>query len=712
MTCPGCGASYTASNQHTACPSCGKVVGTPAERDLEEQLRQVIKWFEDWETATSAARKESERDRDYYDGMQWTDQERNDLMARGQAAIVKNRIFKKINFLKGSEVRDRADPRALPRTPAHDEDVEAVTDAERYVCDAEDFDATSSVTWGHELIEGYGGAVVEHETIDDSVEVRIRQVPWDRLWYDLHSRKPDFADARHKGISTWWDLDDAVAFYADRKDTSANFEEVLEQALTHASVSDQTHEDKPRWANIEDGRQRIRVSECYYKKGRDWWVCHYTRAGFVVPPKPTGYLDEKGRNVCPLEMVAAFVTREGMRYGLVRHMIGPQDEINKRSSKAIHWLSVDRMIHEEGAVLDPDGAKTERAKPDGDVVVQRNALFEKRIQFEKGMDMAQGQIAMLEQAKAEIDTIGPEIPQLSAASSSESGRAIMARQQIGSLELAPLIDNHKRWKRAIYRQIWYRIRQFWPEEKWLRVRDDSQRTGFRFVGLNRKTTRGQRFMELLKKGVPFESAAQAVLGDEAPVVLNQVAELHQQMPQAQNLPPEAQQQHMAQMLMRHPKMAEPMTAADVAQLDVDIVLDESPDTAILQIEEYEAFQQQLPAFLQADPQNARMYLEMSLELSQHRFKKRVLDMLRKPADPQAMQMQQMMQQMQMAGAQAGVEKTQSETQLNQARAAQAAADASVKQPTAAADIQAKQAAAMHDAATAGMRAGGGAGSSP
>lgn len=745
MQCGSCGHDFEATNQHSECPYCNSAVGTQKQRDLTEKLTQVVRWFEDWEQATHSWRMESERDRRYYDGIQWTADEIKDIEARGQPAIVNNRIFKKINFLLGMEVRNRADPKALPRTPAHDEDVTAITDALRYVCDDQDFDAVSSAVWANVLIEGYGGAVIEHEIVGDiapvagiadvepkpygaevdatvvtednrSIEIRDRHVPWDRLWYDLHSRRPDFSDAMHKGMSHWADLDDHIRNYRNKAGVAANYEEVLREALTHSgnSPGDETHEDKPTttWTSLEGGRQRVRVSECYYLETDEsgkacWYFCAYTKSGFVVPPRKTGYVDEHGKDVCPLEMTSGFVSRDGMRYGLVRHMIGPQDAINKRESKSLHLLSVDKAVAEEGVVGNATEASTERARPDSWLTVARGALENRRIIFEKGTELAAAHMQLLQHSLASIDGIGPEIPQIGMMPNDASGVALAQRQQIGSLELAPLEDNHKRWKRACYRQKWYRIRQYWPEEKWLRVRDDAERVGFRFVGLNRKMSRGQRFMELLKKGSPMESAVAGVLGAEAPLVIQQASQAltGQLGQQAQQLPPPQMEQLITQAIASHPKMQQAMVAGDVAQLDVDIVLDESPDTAVLQQEEYKQLIQLIPPFLQAQmpPQTL---LELALEASQLRSKRKLLQMLRKPADPQQTQMQQTMQQLQLAQAKAGVDVTQTQAQLNQARAAEAMADAQTTAPKAAADVEAKRAQAMRDAASAGEKMGG------
>ena len=46
-----------------------------------------------------------------------------------------NRIRRKIEWLKGLEVKQRTDPKAFPRTPKHVDGAESATDAIRYVCD-------------------------------------------------------------------------------------------------------------------------------------------------------------------------------------------------------------------------------------------------------------------------------------------------------------------------------------------------------------------------------------------------------------------------------------------------------------------------------------------------------------------------------------------------------------------------------------------------
>lgn len=681
MKCASCGSEYKAPNQNGSCPSCGAKTGTPDERDLVAEHAEKVRWFEYYEEATQEAREFAHKCRDYYDGDQWSEADRAKLDERNQAPVVINRIFKKVNYLTGTEVNGRTDPKAYPRTPAHEDDVNAITDALRYVVDAEDFDKTGSDAWEEKLIEGASAAVVEIERDGDENAIKIRHVEYDRFFYDPHSRKADFSDAKYLGVSTWMDLEDAVSWFESRDDAVENAREVLEASPQHYAESE-AHADKPSvwW---DPARRRVRWTETYYRKDGVWYVCFASKGGFLVPPKKTGYRDEKGRDVCPLIADSAYINRKCERYGLVKHMLSVQDEINKRRSKALHWESVDRMVFESGALLDPDEAQTERSKPDGSVEVQRDALVDGRVQFIDGTQKAMSQRQMLAQSNTEIDMVGPDAPQIGTLAGDQSGRALMMRQQIGNLEIARLLDSHRRWKRRVYRHVWYAIRQFWPYEKWFRVTDDAEKTGYRFVGLNRRVTRGERIQELLQKEVPPESAVKAA--GVRPQLLQQAMQIAGQQAQASGaqLPPEQLQQAAVALLMRHPVMEQPMVAGDTARLDVDVVLDESPDTAILQLEEYEAFTQALPGYLGARPDLAPKLLEIQLELSSHRYKRKVLQMLREPPSPQQAQAQQVAQQLQMEQAKAGLAATQAKAQRDSAAAAKTAAEAQASVPAAA-----------------------------
>lgn len=96
-----------------------------------QPVENLVRQFEEAEDQGRENREKCQRDRDYYDGYQLTDEEINTLTQRGQPVVVFNRIAPKVDAVLGFERRMRVDPRAYPRTPKHEQDAESITDAIR-----------------------------------------------------------------------------------------------------------------------------------------------------------------------------------------------------------------------------------------------------------------------------------------------------------------------------------------------------------------------------------------------------------------------------------------------------------------------------------------------------------------------------------------------------------------------------------------------------
>lgn len=505
-------------------------VETP-EVENEEILQRLVDTFEDFETTTATSRKETELDRDYYDGKQWTEDEIRALQARKQPVITINRIKPKIDFLLGMERQNRTDPKAYPRTPQHDQAANAASDALRYIADNNDFDQLSSECFESLLIEGTEAAEIYAEKKGDSIEIGIASYQWDRIWWDIHSRKRDFSDAKVKGITLWMDLNDA-------KEKWKGKDEILESAFESSQSIDDTYEDTPRtlWSSKAGKRERIRINMACFKEEGVWFYAYYVKNGFLTDPKPHPYKDEHGDPECPLEFQSAYVDRDGFRYGVVRPLRDIQDEINKRRSKSLHLLNSRNVIMENGAVQDIYKAKQELAKPDG--IVEVNPQF--RFELQNMSDLTAGQFQLMQESKNEIDSVGAN--PLQGKTETGSGRAFMAKQQAGQMELGPVFDSHRAFKRRIYRQIWNRVRQYWTEQRWVRITDDER--NIRFVGLNKPITMADQIKE------QFGEIPKQFINDPR---LNQ------------------------QIGMENP----------IAEMDMDIIIEESPDVINIQQEQFE-----------------------------------------------------------------------------------------------------------------------------
>lgn len=437
----------------------------------------LVQWFESAEDASTDARKLAERDRDYYDNKQWTAEERATLEKRGQPALTYNRIKRKIDFMAGLEKRQRANPKAMPRTPMEEEAAAAFTDAIRYVVDDQKFNYQRSAVWKNMCVEGAGGYAVGFEQKPNypGLCVTIRRVPWDRMFWDPHSSEADFSDAMYLGVVVWQDESEAKQTYANNPD----IEQILTDTFASISNTD-TYDDKPKfdvWADKKRRRVRI-VQMCFKPDGKTWYYAEFTKGGLLkggISP----YKTDDGETDCEFAFQSAYVDRDNNRYGPVREMIDPQDEQNKRRSKLLHLLSVRqlRIDPAAGAVADVEEARKELARADGVLQGAKDG-----IEILNNADQVAGQFQLLQQNTVELDTIGANSALLGEQAGAPSGKAIQLNQSGGMVELGDLFDGLRHLDQRVFEKVAYRIKQGWTAEKWIRVTDDDSTV--RFVGFN------------------------------------------------------------------------------------------------------------------------------------------------------------------------------------------------------------------------------------
>lgn len=603
-------------------------VAVVAEVDVIEapDATLLCRWFEEAEQMTDDARRLAERDRDYYNGQQWTEKELATLRRRNQPALTINYIKRKVEYLRGFERRMRSDPKAFPRNPDDDQLSEAATDALRFVADRNDFDVIRSDVYEDMLIEGTGGVDVTVENGSDGPEVVLTRVPWDRIFADPYSRQKDFSDARYMGVVIWMDKDEAF-------ETFPGYEDAIETTLGSNSLSN-TYDDRPKFSTWSDNRRtRVRVIQIQFKYRGTWMIATVTKGGYLSEPIPSPYVDREGQPACSLKLRSAYVDRDNNRYGHARDMISLQDEVNKRRSKALHLMSVRQTFGNRQAIADVDKAKRELAKPDGHLEVENAGVLNQDFGILPTGDMAQAQMALLQHSTGELQASGPNAAMAGKDPRIQSGRAIQSQQAGGAIEVEPIIDDLRQWTKQVYEAVWLRVRQFWTEEKWIRVTDDEKNA--KWVGLNQPVTLGQALGELPpEEAAAYERQMGLQLGDPR---LNQIVRMDN----------------------------------DIAGLDVDITIEEGPDVANVQAEQFQMLAQLAPAMAQA---GNPLPPELLIEASQLRNKDKLLEMFKQrqeaaaPAQQQAAQLGQ-------AKAEADINKTNADAQKSQAQAAKTMAEA-------------------------------------
>lgn len=552
------------------------------EVDLQRYHSDKVDKFMASEESGEKGRRKAELYTDYYDGKQWTEKEVKELKRRGQPAISFNLIRQKIDYLQGLERDQRTVPNALPRTPRHEEDAHAVTDSLRYVADDNRYPELRSRVWKDILVAGWGGievVAVERKKpralefgmqpsnsfglmdgtsmtppVAPEYDVVYRRCAWDRMFWDPYSSEEDFSDAGYLGMVLWMDREEAVRRYGEVAG------DVFDETVSTFAVGG-TFDDKPYAAWVNNAkRKRVRVVQMYFiGEDGEWDFCEFTKGG-ILSGGPSPWVNEDGEREHPYSWRSAYAERDNTRYGAIRDMVDPQDEVNKRRSKALHHATVRQTFGNKRALgdLTEREVRTQMARPDGHVPLTGDAQFGKDFGIIPTNDQASQQFELLQQATSMFEVMGPNAAMQGKKDGNDSGRALLAQQQGGAIQMGTLTDTLREMDLEVYRKSWRRIRQFWTGQTWIRVTDDEK--NIKFVALNNPQ------MEPVMQPV-FDPASGG-------------------MAQQPIMDPTTGQPMMQPAI--DPATGQPLLENKVSELDVDIEIDEAPDMGTLQNEEFAA----------------------------------------------------------------------------------------------------------------------------
>lgn len=337
------------------------------------------------------------------------------------------------------------------------------------------------------------------------------------------------------------------------------------------TLNETDFEDRPKDHFCDAKRKRVFVIDMWHQDPKKGWMrCVFTGAGKLFTEEAKFVeKDQWGREVKthPIQAFSIHVSGGLWRYGAVRNMRSPQDEVNKRHSKSMHLLTMNRVKTTAQAMEQAGGKETlrqEATRPDGVIVVQN--LDE--IEIDTNIELAAGQQRQLEFAVQFLERMGPN-PQLRGEQGrATSGRAVLALQQAGLGALGPIYDRLHEWELRCYRSKWYRAQQFWTGPMYVRVTDD--KNAARFAAVN---------------GAPV---IQEQNGNKPPQDRGGMGN------QPQPMQPGQMPEGMDPRMMMGANGGLPMTPEDMgetgpalAELDMDIIIDRAPEAATLQAEQFE-----------------------------------------------------------------------------------------------------------------------------
>lgn len=237
------------------------------------------------------------------------------------------------------------------------------------------------------------------------------------------------------------------------------------------------------WVIANANERRLRLVEMWYLH-EGRWRCAYLCGTEKLADVPSPYVRGKSTGH-PYNPVSCYIDEKGDRYGLVIGMIPVQDEINFVHSKLTWLLAARQVLVEEGAVKDIDAVRRQLMRADGVISLTPGAMAANKFQIQKHEAEISGWTGMLQAALAEIENLGPNPGLIGRGDgiNTQSGRAILAQQNAGMTELSPVFEQIREWQLEGYKVDWLNARQFWTGEKWIRVTDDD--ASQQFVALNR-----------------------------------------------------------------------------------------------------------------------------------------------------------------------------------------------------------------------------------
>jgi hypothetical protein len=498
--------------------------------------RKIWGFYYEGRDLSSKFRKEADRDCQYYDNEQWTEEEKQELDDRGQPATVFNRIKPTIDLILGTEAKARVDFHAAPRKNAGITDAQIATESLKYVMDQNEGEYLISSAFESEIKAGWQW--IELSKNDDPFKeiVKASLVPRDELIWDPLAKEFNKSDGKYMIRPKWLELEDGVAKFPRKR-------EVLEMAVSTEEIepfneqpyhSTEAEADRPGVASWRDApvsitewvdktRKRVKLLECWYKVPQEVWLIDNEETGDVEefdPKKLTQVLLTPGaklikkwlrkvrlcivagneiiqdgpsphrHNEYPFVPFWAYLKdKDGSPYGLIRQLRDPQDEINKRRSKALHLMN-SRQVIATSDVIDQkqnDWKEVAEAINDPEGIIKLDSQkFSQGGKFEiiSPAAIIEVQSKFMEEAKREIEEAGVNRELQGLQSNAQSGRAIIARQIQGNTMLGKPFDNYRRSRQLLGQLTWAMIQQYWTKPKSIRVTD--KLGNYSFIDVNQR----------------------------------------------------------------------------------------------------------------------------------------------------------------------------------------------------------------------------------
>lgn len=448
-------------------------------------------------------------DYDFYDNIQWTEEDKAVLERRGQSAICYNVISTTVNWVINSQKRMRGDFKILPRRKEDGKNAERKSQLMKYLSDVNRTEYDVSEAFGDAVKGGVGWLEDGAQSDTDGEPVYSRYESWRNMLWDSACTEKDLSDARYVIRSKWVDTDIAYALAPDRKgiidaasqdaDSFGLDMESGDEAMDSQEMELDAYNSNGRVDLYK--RSRVRLIEIWFKEVKD--VQKLKGGQFnaeLYDPESRGQQEaiNTGEAVViektEMRMHVAIIcsagllwfsespyrhndfpftpvwgnrrSRDGMPYGIIRLLRDIQEDINKRASKALAILSSNKVVMDEGAVDDLDEFEEEVARPDAIIVKKQG----KKLDLNADRELAPAHLDLMSRSIMLVQSVGGVTDEsMGRSTNATSGRAIQARQEQGQVSTGHFFDNLRLARAVQGEKQLSLIEQFFTEEKQFRI---------------------------------------------------------------------------------------------------------------------------------------------------------------------------------------------------------------------------------------------------
>jgi hypothetical protein len=547
----------------------------PLETDeAHKTLRQLLSWYYHERDKQSANRLDMAMDADFYDNLQWDENDAQDLRARGQMPLVYNEIAPMVDWIIGTERRMRVDWSVLPRTEDDVQAADVKTKVLKYVSDINRVGFARSRAFADAIKCGVGW--MDDGSRDDPTQDALysKYEDWRNVLYDSASYELDLSDARYLFRWRWVDEDVAMAMFPDRKDK-------VREAVENADGFD-TEDLGDVWfmgekleptgrlngmgsaSMLDTQRRRVKLYECQYRmpamskivddgpmkgaflnEGDNVLAQHVQANGSTIVDRmvmrvhfavfteaallsmgPSPYRHNR------FSLTPVWCYRRGrdrLPYGVIRRVRDIQQDLNKRASKALFMLNTNQIIADEGAVADKNIARDEADRPDGYIEKKAGKEFTIR----RDTDAATGQLQMMTLAAQSIQkTASVNNENLGRQTNAVSGAAIEKRQEQGAVGTTEPFDNQLFAVQVQGEKMLSLAEQFYTEEKVIRL--TGAKNKIEWVRINQPEVQADgstRYLnDITSSQADFVVAEQDYAGTLRQVMFDSLQQLVQKLP--------------------------------------------------------------------------------------------------------------------------------------------------------------------------------------